>query len=145
MKPLTNEEYEELNEHEKAAYDESIAIKIIGGFGVRVHEGDMNYALKINQLQGELARIPAEEIECMVVLVKVRTIGDKPEDDKFNLVGGTMGSEPELTALHMIIAAKLREFRARIADSLKEEDNEVQAQTDEGKGVPDNERQSNDG
>lgn len=99
-----------------AQQDEQTAIHILGGFGVSVHKGDVEYATRVDERLGALAAINAEDVECMVCLVKVR----RP-DNKFDLVGATFGLEPELTALHMVLGARLRQLRAVIAVQIQQQ------------------------
>lgn len=102
------------SEMELAQRDEMTAVHILGGFGVNVHAGDLDYATKVNENLDRLAKINAEDVECMLCLVKVR----RP-DNKFDLVGATFGLEPELTALHMVLGARLRQLRAVIAAQIQ--------------------------
>lgn len=97
-----------------AQQDEQTAIHILGGFGINVHKGDMEYAQKVNERLGAMMGINAEDVECMLSLVKVR----RP-DNKFDLVGATFGLEPELTALHMVLGARLRQLRAIIEAQIR--------------------------
>ena len=115
-----------LTEAEQAAHDEQIAVKILGGFGVRNHMGDINYALMIGNILTELVKVDQSDIECMIVVAKVRCIEDMEDasKDKFHVVGGIVGSELELTALHALVAARIRAFRATIAEKLAQNNGE---------------------
>lgn len=127
-------------ELELAQLDEQIAIKVLGGFGVRNHLGDTDYALKVNEMLFKLAGVNAENVECVICLVKTRNIVDlhTPESDTFNLIGGVSGQELELTALHAIIAAKIRQYR--IWQQQQGDNNVVDDKADNGEGVQDNQR-----
>lgn len=108
---------------EQAEHDEQIAIKIIGGFGQRNHYKDAQYAMSIDALLNELALMDATEIECAVVLLKKRNVKDVEDvsQDTFDIKGGVFGSELELTALHAILAARIRKFRAVVSEQLTDE------------------------
>ena len=110
----------EMTELEKAQHDEQITIKIIGGFGVRNHMGDLTYAGKVNELLTQLVTLNAQDVECIMVVAKVRKVDfiDDATQDRFSIIGGIIGSELELTALHAIAAARIRAFRATIAEKL---------------------------
>ena len=114
------EEQQDMTEFEQAKHDEQIAIKILGGFGVRNHLGDVTYALKVNALLTELVALNAQDVECILFVAKVRKVEDMEDagKDRYNLVGGIMGSELELTALHAFAAARIQAFRATLEEKL---------------------------
>lgn len=118
-KALTNEE--------SALQDRETALKVLGGFGQRVHFGDLNYAGKVNEVLDAVASVNAADVECSIMMTKVRVVGDTPEKDSFRLVGGTFGTEPELTALHMLLGAELRLMRCKIQKSINEADAAMKA------------------
>jgi len=126
--PEENTYQEELTQEEQVDKQRETAIKVLAGFGARVHLNDMNYAQKINELQNNICAVSADKVECMIVLMKYRThVDDKdPMNDRFDLCGGTMGTEPEMTALLIALAADISKFRLKVAAQLVQEQTDVQ-------------------
>src|ERR1700744_4127686 len=102
--------------------NEDTMIKVLGGFGCRAHMGDLRHVQSVDSYLAQLASINAMDVECMLVLAKVRVVTDpeKPETDKFNIIGGMAGGELELTALHALLAARLETLRLLIAQKIEE-------------------------
>lgn len=110
-------ERDKMSAYGKASFDEKIAIKILGSLGLRNHYKDLAYQNRVIDEQLEVGKLRPQDVECMIVIAKIRNEGKLPEQDTYNVHGCLIGSEQELMCLDTIVAARIRRFR----ELLKEE------------------------
>lgn len=111
---------EALSPLEQSQFDEQIAIKVAGSLGLRNHMGDVLYQNRVIDEQLEVGRLRPEDVECMIVIAKIRNTGKTEEEDTYNIHGCLIGKEMELVSLHAIVAARIRRFQELVKKEMQD-------------------------
>lgn len=87
---------------------ERVGMVLLQGMGSPTPETHPNYAEHVAgcvKLSEQIAAVKPEDIDSIIVMIKERAANDgKPG---FNLIGGMIGTDVELGALHMMITGRL--------------------------------------
>lgn len=93
----------------EALYDEQVALKVLGGMGVRNHVNDDKHVSSVLKTLVDITNLDPEDVECMVCIIKVRTLGVVSDEDKYQVLGATIGDYNELIAMQAVSAARIRQ------------------------------------